>query len=451
MLRGPRNGTRWGRITRPAWGVVMWTLLLAACTQDPAGLGPADPSPTSEPTTPPPPTTPEPARCEAVEVLEGEAALQGRPVAHASVPACAASLHATAGAAGSVLSVHVAPERDAWVSAVDPGGHTLLEDTRAPGGRGTELELTVVVSGEVLITVRPVDERPEPWAVDVATGCVSGCELPFTRYPILLMHGLSGSDTVFGEDYFYRVTDTLEAAGIEVASPGVAAFDDSTARSFEWSAHVDDLLARGHRRVNLFGHSQGGIDARVLASPAGLDRGDMIASVTTFGTPHRGTPIADTVLWFFDGGLVDEAAFDVAVAVFSAILGLQADDPAFVPAMRQLSEATMAEQDVLLVDHPATWYGSWIGHSCGILEPLCISRRDGEVVDVLLGASYLLIWPADNDGLVPTSSQTHGVELGSQPADHADEIGQISDDHNEPFDHLAFYLAEVERLEALGF
>ena len=173
--------------------------------------------------------------------------------------------------------------------------------------------------------------------------------------------------------------------------------------------------------------------------------------MTTIGTPHRGTPLADTALLFFDGGLVDEAVFDSIVAVYSAILGLQRDDPEFVPSMEQLSEATMTQQDAALLDHPATWYGSWLGRSCGLLEPVCIDRMDGEIVDPLMSASYLLIWPRQSDGLVPVDSQSHGVVLGEIPADHADEIGQIGDDRPAPFDHLAFYLAEVDRLEALGF
>jgi triacylglycerol lipase len=425
--------------------------LFAACQSD-GDLGPAasGSTPDSTPSTHTGATTAPPA-CATLPTVEGDAALQGRPILHIDQSACVAGLHATAGARDSVLRIHVDADRDVVVSAVDPGGRTLLEDTVVLAHDPAGVTLIPARSGEVLVTIAPAEPLETPWTYDLGVSCDAGCELPFSRYPVLLMHGLSGSDTVFGVDYFYRVTSTLEALGLEVSSPGVAAFSDSEARASEWSSYVDELLARGHRRVNLFGHSQGGIDARLLASPAGRNRGDVIASVTTLGTPHRGTPIADLVLLAFDGGLVDEALFDVGVSVFSAILGLQPDDPEFVPAMEQLAESTMAVQDVALTDHPATWYGSWLGRSCGILEPACQNRMDGEVVDVLMGASYLLVWPRQNDGLVPVDSQSHGVLLGEVPADHADEIGQISDDVPDPFDHLAFYRSEVDRLEALGF
>jgi triacylglycerol lipase len=44
-------------------------------------------------------------------------------------------------------------------------------------------------------------------------------------------------------------------------------------------------------RVNVIAHSMGGLDARYAISRLGLDA--RVASLTTIGTPHRGTPIAD--------------------------------------------------------------------------------------------------------------------------------------------------------------
>jgi triacylglycerol esterase/lipase EstA (alpha/beta hydrolase family) len=428
----------------------MWLAVFAACTAEP----PATDAPTAVDAGAHSgaPSTPGPACPDGEAVVEGEAALQGRPLTRVDQAGCTAGLHATAGAKDSVLQVRVDADRDVIVSAVDPAGRALLEDTVVAAGDLSPTRLVpLAVAGEALLTVRAAEPTDEPWSYTLGAECAEGCDRPFTRYPILLMHGLSGADTIFGVDYFYRVTETLHEAGVVVASPGVAAFSDSVARATEWSSAVDDLLAQGHRRVNLLGHSQGGLDARTLASPAGRNRGDVVASVTTIGTPHRGTPLADTILALVEGGLVDETVADAIIGVYSSILGLQSDDPEVVAALVQLAESTMAQQDVALVDHPATWYGSWLGHSCGILEPACLSRMDGEVVDPLMSATYLLIWPRQSDGLVPVDSQSHGVVLGELPADHADEIGQIADESANPFDHLAFYLAEVDRLEALGF
>ena len=45
----------------------------------------------------------------------------------------------------------------------------------------------------------------------------------------------------------------------------------------------------------------------------------------------------------------------------------------------------------------------------------------------------------------------YGEHLGQLNADHFDEIGQIADQLSGPFDHLAFYLSEANRLHNLGF
>src|SRR4029077_11559874 len=43
--------------------------------------------------------------------------------------------------------------------------------------------------------------------------------------------------------------------------------------------------------VHLVGHSLGGLDARYAVTKLGLDK--QVRSVTTIGTPHRGTPFVD--------------------------------------------------------------------------------------------------------------------------------------------------------------
>ena len=113
----------------------------------------------------------------------------------------------------------------------------------------------------------------------------------------------------------------------------------------------------------------------------------------------------------------------------------------------------MAQFDADTPDPPGVYYASWAGHSCGILEPVCIAREHGEVVTPLLGATYTLLELTDgaNDGMVPVSSAKWGDFRGELPADHLDEVGQIAQTNNPSFDHLAFYLSEARRLAAMGF
>jgi triacylglycerol lipase len=115
-------------------------------------------------------------------------------------------------------------------------------------------------------------------------------------YPIVLAHGFFGFEKFAGLDaitYFYEVKDELAKNGETVVyTPAVDPFNDSTYRGAELQAAIEKILAdTGYEKVNIIGHSQGGLDARVVAH----DRPDLVASVTTIATPHQGTPLADAI------------------------------------------------------------------------------------------------------------------------------------------------------------
>jgi len=63
-----------------------------------------------------------------------------------------------------------------------------------------------------------------------------------------------------------------------------------------------------------------------------------------------------------------------------------------------------------------------------------------DVCDPLLLVGYLLLKPTGaNDGLVTTASARRGQFLGSIPADHLDEVGQILGTTALGFRHRSFY------------
>ena len=47
-------------------------------------------------------------------------------------------------------------------------------------------------------------------------------------------------------------------------------------------------------KVNLIGHSKGGLESRYVVSKLGME--NHISSITTLGTPHQGTHLADIIL-----------------------------------------------------------------------------------------------------------------------------------------------------------
>jgi len=114
-----------------------------------------------------------------------------------------------------------------------------------------------------------------------------------TVHPVVLVHGLAGFDSALGYDYFYGVKAALQDVGTDdIYTPRVTAWETNTARGEELLAYVEDLVATTDAtKVNLIGHSQGGPTARYVASV----RPDLVASVTSVGSPHFGSETADLV------------------------------------------------------------------------------------------------------------------------------------------------------------
>jgi triacylglycerol lipase len=273
----------------------------------------------------------------------------------------------------------------------------------------------------------------QPYGLSLA--CVDGCDLEYTRHPIVLMHGMGGTDSYLDLlDYFSGVEELLEGAGYLVFAPAVDSFAPIDHRAGQWAEHLDELMAEGQaRRFNVIAHSQGGLDTRYLIHQPGW--AERIASLTTVSTPHHGTPIADLVT----------GALDI-----SPLEGLVLDEIA--DALADLTSERMAQFNEDYPDHPAVAYFSWAGHSCGILEPDCITEQNGEIILVALGPTYTLMWALGlpNDGQVPVESAIWADFLGEIPADHANEVGHFIPLINPPFDALTFYRDEAQRLAALG-
>ncbi len=117
-----------------------------------------------------------------------------------------------------------------------------------------------------------------------------------TKYPIILVHGLSGTDKYAGVlDYWYGMQIDLERYGATVYIANLSGFqrdDGPNGRGEQLLGYVKRVLAlTGASKVNLIGHSQGGLTSRYVAAVAP----ELVASVTTIGTPHHGSEFADFV------------------------------------------------------------------------------------------------------------------------------------------------------------
>jgi triacylglycerol esterase/lipase EstA (alpha/beta hydrolase family) len=117
-----------------------------------------------------------------------------------------------------------------------------------------------------------------------------------TRYPIVLVHGLTGTDRYANVlDYWYGIPRDLQSHGAAVYVANLSGFQSDlgpNGRGEQLLGFVKEVLvATGAQKVNLLGHSQGGLSARYVAAVAP----ELVASVTTIGTPHHGSEFADFV------------------------------------------------------------------------------------------------------------------------------------------------------------
>ena len=269
------------------------------------------------------------------------------------------------------------------------------------------------------------------------------------EYPFVLVHGLLGFGTIGPTrrlEYFRRVMRHLEKnpevlegkAKVYVAD--LDPVDSIPSRAIQLRDFIQSRIYDHQRRkfkyekVHLIAHSMGGLDARYLISNLAMDIADRsamaerVASLTTIGTPHLGTPFADT--------LVD-------LPVGQALIGLANLYSVNISAFEQLTVRVLVKQgfNERMPDRPGVEYFSYAGE---------VSRL--ALFPALLPSYEIIRKSPDggpNDGLVPVESQIFRYRaIGDDddqilPADHASQVGHgyalFSGHLGLGFRHLDFY------------
>jgi triacylglycerol lipase len=236
-------------------------------------------------------------------------------------------------------------------------------------------------------------------------GLSTGAKL---KYPIVLVHGASmyGSKLKIGflslGDYWRRLPAFLSSSGTEVKVPYLPdAGIDGRAKALQEFLEKE---AKG-RKVNIIAHSLGGLDARYLVS---VLRSDLVASITTVGTPHHGTPLADWVEW-----QIRKRSFWYW---FFRITGHDLTLRRFLPEMtrarmREFNEKVLNRNDVryFSVQTSASFRRGSMSYL--LWFPTQWMRR----VDLAVG---------EHDGMIPTSSQAWGTVITS--SNLIDHLAQIN-------------------------
>lgn len=107
----------------------------------------------------------------------------------------------------------------------------------------------------------------------------------------MLAHGYLGFSVLGPIHYFNAIGPVLQAAGFtNVVFTDVPPKGSIQDRSAEMARQIKDRF--GAEKVHVIAHSMGGLDARYLIAQGNAN----IASLTTLGTPFRGTLVADVAV-----------------------------------------------------------------------------------------------------------------------------------------------------------
>lgn len=309
-----------------------------------------------------------------------------------------------------------------------------------------------------------------------------------TRYPIVLVHGMTGNERAAAVvDYWYGIKADLEQNGAtvyEAALSGVRAEEGADGRGEQLLAFVRQVqAATGAAKVNLIGHSQGGVTSRYVAAVAP----ERVASVTTIATPHRGSELADFVE---EKQRTDPGSVSLVVGAWANTLGVAPGvvDTGEPDALTALGAMTSARAAAFNTRYPSAGLGaagscqpgatsarvdgqthllySWTGNaiqptsffgisgskdsSVSLLDPAFVTDASTLALSVT-GGIMLGRQSGQNDGIVSVCSASYGRVLGTYNWNHLDAINQLLGVRGaNAQDPLAVMRAHANRLKMQG-
>ena len=240
-----------------------------------------------------------------------------------------------------------------------------------------------------------------------------------------------GADPL-GVDYWYQILPDLARNGASAWATRVSPLNSTEVRGEQLLQQVLEIRAiTGADKVNLVGHSHGGPTIRYVAGV----RPDVVASLTSIGGPHKGSPVADLILKA-EGTAVEAPLVGAVNFVSKAITWAQGLDPNSYPhdalaGGRSLTLAGSAAYNAKFpIGIPATACGEGKAFEQGIYNYSFTGV--GQVTNVLdldsaLKFTALLIdGGKDNDGLVPRCSAKFGKTIrDNYNWNHLDEVNQV--------------------------
>lgn len=275
-------------------------------------------------------------------------------------------------------------------------------------------------------------------------------------HPIILAHGIARFDfllqhftrniTLFGFDahlpadglhYFKGIARHLRNNGFDVHHTAVSFAAGLTQRAGDLHGEVQRVLEmRGAERVHIIAHSMGGLDARCMIVNHGM--ADRVASLTTIGTPHLGTTLADRRL---------SEQGDAMIAILRNVIDLR--------GFQDLTTEACARFNTAAVNAEAT---------NSVFYQTYASAEERRLIFAPLQRAWRVINEREgmNDGLVSLTSQQWNSQLVANDgtvktikqhkfpvsADHLNEVGWWDINQLKDFEWGTSFIRAAETYEA---
>lgn len=279
-----------------------------------------------------------------------------------------------------------------------------------------------------------------------------------TRYPVVLVHGLFGFDAIGGVyDYWFGIPQALRSGGAKVHVAQVTAANSNEVRGEELIDQLETLQALyGYSKFNLIGHSQGGPTARYVAAV----RPDLVVSMTSVGSPHAGSKVADFVGTTLPDGSPLRPLVASFVNAFAGLIGVLSGNHGSQDSLAALKALDSAGAARFNARYPQGKPASACGSGAAKVNGVAYYSYGGtsnstnvfDVSDAVMVAGGLLFGGEANDGLVGRCSSHWGVVIRDDYGwNHLDEVNQIAGVRGVfSANPTSVYRAQVNRLKNAG-
>ncbi|MBT3584894.1 MAG: hypothetical protein HN509_08300 [Halobacteriovoraceae bacterium] len=170
-------------------------------------------------------------------------------------------------------------------------------------------------------------------------------------------------------------------------------------------------------KIILFGHSMGGLVARLLAHDPRVK--ECIHSITTLSTPHRGSVLADYAFeHLYDGSKID------LIRIITKVLGFDPENKRYLLQMKSNHKGYSIDyfrSQTIPKNHRVAYYSFSTSFEKTWFFPLKITGAliRNELLKRGWGSEY---FNGDNDGIIPTYSQIYGRHVGHIETTHWEAV-----------------------------